>query len=203
MPKRNMPEERSHSSRHNHGEEFQWNSRRYNGRTMSDLQNDYQDFIEFHPEGYGVDRVHPELVYVPENARASLFDRTIRWSGAEGEHSIPLEQKKVYMAPSGYKVIVEKHPCAPSWRLVGVSGEGTVCHKPCTVSGGGKSEISKSLRDYMLGGPIFVADIESDFDQLDAIFNRDYSDRWKEGSKEKPDYSQRQPQTARPSPFTR
>lgn len=176
---------------HNHGEEFQWNSRRYNGRTMADLENDYQDFIEFHPEGYGVDRIYPELVYVPENARASLFDRTIRWSVGEREFSIPLEQKRVYMAPSGYKVIAEKHPCAPSWRLVGVSGEGTVCHKPCTVSGGGKSEISKSLRDYMLGGPIFVADIESDFDQLDLIFNRDYSDRWKEGSKEKPDYSQR------------
>jgi hypothetical protein len=176
---------------HNHGEEFQWNSRRYNGRTLADLENDYQEFIEFHPDGYGVDRVFPELVYVPENARASLFDRSIRWSVGDKEYSIPLEQKKVYMAPSGYKVIVEKHPCAPSWRLVGVSGEGTVCHKPCTVSGGGKSEISKSLRDYMLGGPIFVADIESDFDQLDLIFNRDYSDRWKEGSKEKPDYSQR------------
>ena len=31
---------------------------------------------------------------------------------------------------------------------------------PCTVSGGGKSEISKSLVDYMLYGPIFVADLE-------------------------------------------
>src|SRR4051794_41394948 len=38
------------------------------------------------------------------------------------------------------------------------------CHKPCTVSGGGKSEISKSLRDYMIYGPIFVADRDRDFD---------------------------------------
>ncbi len=173
------------------GEEFQWNSRRYNGRTFEDLVRDYSSFIDIQPEGYGVDRAEPNLIYVPENARASLQDRSVRWSKDGVEQSIPLEQQKVYIAPSGYKVMMEKHPCAPSWRLVGLSGEGTVCHKPCTVSGGGKSEISKSLRDYMLGGPIFVADIESDFAQLEAIFERDYSDRWNPDAKEKPDYSQR------------
>jgi len=176
---------------HNLGEEFQWHSRRYNGRTFSDLESEYSDFIEIHPEGYGVDRLHCNLVYVSEDARASLLDRSIRWMKDGQERSIPLEQDTVYMAPSGYKVYMEKHPCAPSWRLIGVSGEGTVCHKPCTVSGGGKSEISKSLRDYMQGGPIFVADMESDFDQLQIIFDRDYSDRWKPDSKEKPNYSQR------------
>ncbi len=176
---------------HHMGEEFQWDSRRYNGRTMADLQADYGDFIEFHPDGYGVDKVHPNLIYVPENANASLACRTVQWKKGDKEFSIPLAPGKVYMAPSGYKVIMEKHPCAPSWRLIGIWGEGTVCHKPCTVSGGGKSEISKSLRDYMLGGPIFVSDIESDFDQLDKIFERDYADRWRPDSSEKPDYSQR------------
>ncbi len=43
----------------------------------------------------------------------------------------------------------------------------------------------------MQGGPIFVADIESDFAQLQAIFDRDYSDRWRDDAKEKPDYSKR------------
>ena len=176
---------------HNLGEEFQWNSRRYNGRAFSDVQREYSAFIDIRPEGYGVDRLHPSLVYVPENALASLFDRTIRWVKADQEVSIPLEQNKIYMAPSGYKVQMEKHPCAPSWRLIGTGGEGTVCHKPCTVSGGGKSEISKSLRDYMQGGPIFVADIDSDFNQLQEIFDRDFSDRWREDSKEKPDYENR------------
>jgi hypothetical protein len=36
------------------------------------------------------------------------------------------------------------------WNLVGTVGEGTLCHKPCTVSGGGKSEISKSIQDAMI-----------------------------------------------------
>ena len=177
---------------HNLGEEFQWNSRRYNGRAFSDVEREYAAFIDIQPEGYGVDRLHPSLVYVPENALASLFDRTIRWVRGDQEVSIPLEQNKIYMAPSGYKVQMEKHPCAPSWRLIGTGGEGTVCHKPCTVSGGGKSEISKSLRDYMQGGPIFVADIDSDFNQLQEIFDRDFSDRWREDSKEKPDYLNRE-----------
>ena len=176
---------------HNLGEEFQWNSRRYNGRAFSDVEREYSDFIDIKSNGYGVDRLHSSLVYVPENALASLFDRTIRWSRDGQDHSIPLEQNKIYMAPSGYKVQMEKHPCAPSWRLIGTGGDGTVCHKPCTVSGGGKSEISKSLRDYMQGGPIFVADIDSDFNQLQEIFDRDYSDRWREDSTEKPDYTNR------------
>jgi len=176
---------------HNLGEEFQWDSRRYNGRTFMDVAKDYASFVDVQPEGYGIDRQYPNLVYVREDAFASLSDRTIRWTIDGKNYSIALEQNKIYMAPSGYKVQMEKHPCAPSWRLIGTGGEGTVCHKPCTVSGGGKSEISKSLRDYMQGGPIFVADIDSDFDQLQALFDHDYSDRWREDSTEKPDYGQR------------
>jgi len=74
---------------------------------------------------------------------------------------------------------MERHPSAPSWRLVGTAGEGVLCHKPCTVSGGGKSEISKSIRDYMHYGPIFVSDIDQDMELIDEIFSRNYQDRWK------------------------
>jgi hypothetical protein len=81
---------------------------------------------------------------------------------------------------------MEKHPAAPSWRLVGTVGEGVLCHKPCTVSGGGKSEISKSIRDYMLYGPIFVSDIDQDLKRVEEIFAREYQDRWKVS----PDYTE-------------
>ncbi len=173
------------------GDEFQVNSVRYNGRTFSDVARDYSDFIDVHEDGYGVDKLCDKLVYIPENARASLHDQQIRWQKGDNECSIRLEPDKVYMAPSGYKLRMEKHPSARSWRLIGTSGEGIVCHKPCTVSGGGKSEISKSLRDYMLSGPIFVNDLESDFAKLDELFSQDYSKRWLEASNERPDYAQR------------
>ena len=39
---------------------------------------------------------------------------------------------------------------------VGTVPEGAFCHKPCTVSGGGKSEISKSLVDAVLPGSFYV-----------------------------------------------
>ena len=78
-----------------------------------------------------------------------------------------------------------------SWRLVGTAAEGVFCHKPCTVSGGGKSEISKSLRDYMLYGPVFVSDVDKDFQWLDEIFSRDYQGRWSETTDDKPDYKDR------------
>lgn len=173
------------------GDEFQVDSVRYNGRTFADVARDYSDFIRVFDEGYGVDRLCDKLVFIPENAKASLHDQQIHWQKEDREYAIRLEPDKVYMAPSGYKLRMEKHPSARSWRLIGTSAEGIVCHKPCTVSGGGKSEISKSLRDYMLSGPIFVNSLESDFARLDELFCKDYSIRWLDTSQEKPDYTQR------------
>ncbi len=177
---------------HHLGEDFQLDSRRYNGRTFADVARDYGNhFIEIHPDGYGVDRLCPDIIYVNESAHFSLRDQTVSWVEKGFEKSLKLQADKVYIAPSGYRLKIEKHPWAPSWRIIGTSGEGTVCHKPCTVSGGGKSEISKSLRDYMLAGPIFVADVDEDFALIDDILHRDFSDRWKPDSSEKPDYTKR------------
>ncbi|MBW3596332.1 MAG: hypothetical protein KY475_03545, partial [Planctomycetes bacterium] len=144
-----------------------------------DLVRDYASWIDFREEGYGVDRRHPQLHYIPEDALADLREQTIRWTRNGRPQSIPLLPGRIYMAPSGYKIRMEKHPSAPSWRLIGTTGEGVFCHKPCTVSGGGKSEISKSLWDYMQYGPIFVADFEEDIKQVQEIFQRDYTDRWR------------------------
>ncbi len=173
------------------GDTFTANSIRYNGRTFKDVVKDYGSTMIVHPEGYGVDRLYPNLIYIHEESQASLKDQRIRWQKGDQWHEIPLLPGRVYMAPSGYKLRMEKHPQAPSWRLIGTVAEGTFCHKPCTVSGGGKSEISKSLIDYMLYGPLYVADFEKDSQQVEEIFNRDYSNRWREGYQEKPDYSQR------------
>ena len=171
------------------GEEFQVDSRRYNGRTFDDVAKDYADFVEAKPEGYGVDKNDPTIIYIPENALATLAERCIKWTRDGKEHRIPLSPDEIYIAPSGYKIRLEKHPAAPSWRLVGTVGEGVFCHKPCTVSGGGKSEISKSLRDYMLYGPIFLGDRDEDFAKLDEIFEKDYSTRWSESYRGRTDYT--------------
>ena len=171
------------------GDEFRVNSRRYNGRTFEDVARDYRSFVEVFPAGYGVDKNYPSVFYIPENAFVSLTERCVKWETRTGEEQrISLSPDNIYIAPSGYQIRLEKHPAAPSWRLVGTVGEGIFCHKPSTVSGGGKSEISKSLRDYMLYGPIFVSNQEEDFAQLDKIFSRNYQDRWNSNYADRPRY---------------
>ena len=62
-------------------------------------------------------------------------------------------------------------------------GEGFLCHKPCTVSGGGKSEISKPLTDAIVCGPVFIADWEGDMKLAREVINKDYSDRFRDPKK--------------------
>jgi hypothetical protein len=171
------------------GDEYQTDSRRVNGRTFEDVQRDYADIMTLQPEGYGVDKKFPNLLYIPHDARASVARQEMWWTRDGKEIAIPLSPGKIYMTPSGFKVRIEKHPGAPSWRIIGTVGEGTNCHKPCTVSGGGKSEISKSLRDGMIYGPIFVSDLDVDFNLVDEIFKKDYSTRWTPDAEGKPDYA--------------
>ncbi len=174
------------------GNEYQSDSSKVNGRTFVDVIRDYGHTMHLHPEGYGVDREWPNLIYIPDQASASVPRQEVWWTLNGQEYAIPLVPGKIYMTPSGFKIRIEKHQGAPSWRIVGTVGEGTFCHKPCTVSGGGKSEISKSLTDYMLYGPVFVAEVKKDFLLIDEIFDRDYAKRWRSSAKEKPDYSERQ-----------
>jgi hypothetical protein len=163
------------------GDETQSNSVAVNGRTFADVVRDYGPCMDVRPEGYGVDKKYPDLIYMPEDARSNVNTGRVWWTKDGQEQSIPLLPGKVYMTPSGFKVRLEKHPGAPSWRLVGTRADGTFCHKPSTVSGGGKSEISKSLKDYMLYGPIFTADADRDLDLVESVFNKDYGDRWRDG----------------------
>ena len=174
------------------GDQYQTDSRKVNGRTFSDIVRDYSAMMDVKPQGYAIDKKYPNLVYIPEFAEASVPRQQVWWTHEGEEQKIPLEPGKVYMTPSGFKLRIEKHPGAPSWRIIGTHGDGTFCHKPCTVSGGGKSEISKSLRDYMIYGPIFVADVEKDLEIVEEMFRKDYAGRWARESTVKPDYGKRE-----------
>ena len=179
---------------YNLGVKHQTDSSRYNGRSFEDVARDYGSFIDIHEAGYGVDRRFPELVYVNEMTTFDIETQKVRWQWPVGqEREMPLESGRVYMTPSGYQVRLAKHPAAPSWRLIGTVGDGIFCHKPCTVSGGGKSEISKTLRDYMIYGPVFVSNIEEDLDFVEKIVRRDYIDRWKSDRRLHPERSHSRP----------
>ena len=135
----------------------------------------YGDLMDVKPEGCAVDKKYPDIIYVPEDARFDLHNR--RFPGRAASPAAPSNccPEKTYVRPSGYKVRMEKPAGNRSWRLVGTAAEGLLCHKPSTVSGGGKSEISKPITDAVLAGPVFIADFKKDFDQVAELLARDYS----------------------------
>lgn len=149
------------------------------GQTFAEISRLFSDLMEVKPEGYGVDRRFPSIFYVPEDAAIELQDQTVSWTHLGEPRRIKLLPDCVYVLPSGYKISMWKPARGSRWRLVGETAEGTLCHKPCTVSGGGKSEISKPISDAMIDGPIFVADIKRDFDLVEQIIERDYGDRFR------------------------
>jgi len=138
-----------------------------------------------HPEGHATDTFLADVVLVPEQAHFSLRNQAITWTDCGGERrQIKLLAGKTYVRPGGYRVHLEPVPHGPGlWRLVGTVADGTVCHKPSTVSGGGKSEISKAISDAILSGTVFVADFDADMDQVEAILARDYSKRFLDTSR--------------------
>lgn len=135
-----------------------------------------KDGIAVKEEGYAVDLEYSDIFYIPETAYINMQQQSITWDKDGSEQKIKLLANHTYIYPSGFRVHMQKHPHAPSWRLIGTLGEGTFCHKPSTVSGGGKSEISKSIQDSMISGPVFIQDFEKDLDFVEQIFKRDYAD---------------------------
>ena len=133
------------------------------------------ELIELQPEGHAVDKRYPNIYYVPENASFHTREGFIRWQHDGRESRLALRTADVYVLPNGFRVKLQKQLAGTAWRLVGSRPRGTLCHKPCTVSGGGKSEISKSIRDVLLKGPVFVKDYHQDMDQVAEIFDRDFS----------------------------
>ena len=129
---------------------------------------------KFHPSGYATDAIHPEIHYMPEDIEIDVPRQDIKWVSKGQEQHLKLLPGRIYIHPSGYKIRMAKHRAAPSWRLIGTVPEGAFCHKPCTVSGGGKSEISKSLVDTVLPGSFYVRSFDDDMALVQAIFDRDY-----------------------------
>ena len=161
------------------------------GHSFEEMAERYGSIMELHADGYAIDRAYPDIIYVPEDAAFDLAKRTVSWPSDDGDggdadgsangglHSLPLRARRTYVRPSGYKVHIEQPPAHSAWHLIGTQAEGTFCHKPCTVSGGGKSEISKAISDAILPGPVFVADFDADMDRVEELIVRDYSTRYR------------------------
>ena len=160
----------------------------YAGRTVLTKQVKFTeamqwlgDRVDIRPEGYAIDRRFSDIVYVAENAEFSVREGCVKWQGQNGQtHQLILRASETYVLPWGTKIRLEKQAGGTAWRLVASRADPTLCHKPCTVSGGGKSEISKSIGSLMLPGPVFVSDFEREIEQVAEILGKDFSTIYKE-----------------------
>ncbi|NCG09221.1 MAG: hypothetical protein GWO81_06595 [Verrucomicrobia bacterium] len=155
-------------------------------QTFDGLVARFIDAIDLQAEGYAIDKTYPNIIYLPEDAHIELNRQTISWTKDGAAQQLKLLPRHTYVLPSGYKVEMIKPAEGRRWRLVGYTAESRVCHKPSTVSGGGKSEISKSISDAIISGHVFVSDFEKDFELAQTIIDRDYSDRFRDLYDEKP-----------------
>lgn len=162
------------------GEYFSpFEANRDSNHTWQDVVQLLSDRMDIQPEGYGIDRQYPDIFYLPEDACINLHAQEVTWTNASGHQKIDLQPGITHVYPSGYKIRMVQPSRGQRWRLIGTQAEGTFCHKPCTVSGGGKSEISKSLSDAMISGSVIVPNFQEDMRQAVAIVERDFGDRYR------------------------
>ena len=138
---------------------------------------------EVAPEGWARSLAHPHLVLVPAGARFALHTRSVTWEADGRAHELPFRGDTTYLDTTGFRVTMKQVRQDPvQWTIIGTAAAATVCHKPSTVSGGGKSEISKSIADAITIGQAFVADFESDMNAVESIVSQDYSNRYADPS---------------------
>ena len=166
--------------RWNLGETFMPDSTIYRFEyTMEDVVKVLGDTVTLHEDGYAVDKNYNDIYYIPSDTRFDLSSQTVSWKKGEEIKTLKLLADRTFVYPCGYRVNMERNAASGNWRLIGTVGEGTLCHKPCTVSGGGKSEISKSISDAMISGSVFVSDLEKNMDEVQKILDYNFGQRFK------------------------
>ncbi|MCX7023511.1 MAG: hypothetical protein NT080_02690 [Spirochaetes bacterium] len=154
---------------------------RSSGQTFADVVALLGERVEVHPEGYAIDRTFPNIFYLPEDAVMTIDDQAATWTNDGLPRSLRILPDNIYIHPTGYNVRMSRHGGSGAWRLVGTQAEGTLCHKPCTVSGGGKSEISKSIFDAITYQPIITGDFQADMALVKSIIDHPYGERFSDG----------------------
>jgi len=147
--------------------------------SFDDVKKLLADKIEVQEGNYAIDKKFPDVIYIPENADISVDQSSVSWEYKGKEYSLKLSPEKTYVHPTGHKFQLVKHPTQQMWRIIDTAPEGIFCHKPSTVSGGGKSEISKSMQNAIKYGSFYIENLEEAQNKVDEIINMDYSHRWK------------------------
>ncbi len=147
--------------------------------SFDDVKKLLVDKIDVQEGNYAIDKKYPDIIYIPENADINIEKSSVSWTFKNKEVKLKLSPDKVYVHPTGHKFQLVKHPTQQMWRIIDTAPEGMFCHKPSTVSGGGKSEISKSMQNAIKYGYFYIENLEEAENMVDEIIEKDYTNRWK------------------------
>lgn len=145
--------------------------------------------VEPQPQGHAIYSPNPNIVFIPEGAQYSMRTQSISWQKDGKPQEIKLLAGKHYLSPDGYRIHAKHRELdATQWHLVGTSSRAVTCHKPATVSGGGKSEISKSISDAFVFGNAYASNVDEALDKVQELFDADYSQRFADASRNGTDH---------------
>lgn len=130
-------------------------------------------------EGYAIDSLEPDNILLNETAEFTLNDhqQIVTWHHEGQSYYTNLDPDKNYFLPNGMSVrmqcddILEKGASIIAWKLIGRSAKGTFNHKSDTVSGGGKSELSKPVDDILRAKQLSVSNLHDALDGVDQLIN--------------------------------
>lgn len=150
----------------------------FHNHTFDNVLNIMRGRIDVSENGSAVDKEHPTIVYVNETFEADLRTFKCKWSSGTTQHEEYLEPDKIYVLPSGFKISLVENEDTRGYDLVGTEARGVLCHKPWTVSGGGKSEISKQFSELFKTGAFVIQDFDSDIARVKEVLEHDFSERF-------------------------
>ncbi|MDO5092708.1 MAG: hypothetical protein Q4D79_04700 [Propionibacteriaceae bacterium] len=164
--------------RYNLGQQFTDNYADPSYQLADVVARDPERFIP-QPEGHALDTENDRVVLVPAHSTYSLRTQSVTWEVDGVPGTIPLLTNTTYVGPDGYQVELRHLEAdGAQWTLVGTSPRPTHCHKPATVSGGGKSEISKAITDAVITGDAYVREFDADMAAVKDILDHDFSGRF-------------------------
>ncbi|GIQ83967.1 hypothetical protein KIPB_005373, partial [Kipferlia bialata] len=123
-----------------------------------------------------------QIIYTPESLKMSIPDRTVTWNHPDTDKLIttPLKANVIYMMPNGYQVQMVKNSKTRVWQLIGTNPRALFVHKPATVSGGGKSEISKPIEAAIVYAGYFVSDLDTVIKATKEILAKNLYERFED-----------------------
>ena len=151
------------------------------GHSYEDMVERYPSLMDARPEGYAVDCEFPDILYVPEDVVFDLTAQTVTWETDDdgGTFTLPLQARRTYVRPSGYK---QAHRAAAGAHVVAPDRHRCRGHAvPQALHGVRRWQVGdlEGHLDAILPGPVFVADFEADMDRVAGLIERDYSIRYR------------------------